>query len=233
MAEVFINSLDVRLEGRYHQNDNPNAPLALILHPDPQLGETMNNKVVYTLFQTFVKLGFSVLRFNFRGVGRSTGLIDSEENWELADAIIALDWLQNKNMDSKTCWVAGVDSGAFVGMQLLMRRPELNGFVAVSPPAHLHDFSFLTPCPASGVIVQAGAVSAQREAQVAALAEKLNAGRSVRVEYVMFPKSDSYYTNHLKTLYECLCEKIPLLLTKKSKKSGKGMKKVLKAADSV
>jgi uncharacterized protein len=231
MAEVFINNLDVRLEGRYYQNENPNAPLALILHPDPQLGETMNNKVVYTLFQTFVKLGFSVLRFNFRGVGRSLGPVDEDENWELADAIIALDWLQNKNIDSKICWVAGVDSGAFVGMQLLMRRPELNGFVAVSPPAHQHDFSFLTPCPASGIIIQAGAVSAQREAQVCALAEKLNAARSIRVDYVLFPKSDSYYTNHLKMLYECLCEKVPVFLLKKQKKSGKGMKKVLKAID--
>ena len=40
-------------------------------------------------------------------------------------------------------------------MQLLMRRPEIEGFVAVSPPANLYDFSFLSPCPAAGFITKA------------------------------------------------------------------------------
>ena len=69
MTEVLFNGLAGRLEGRYHQSDKPGAPIALILHPHPQYGGTMNNKVVYTLFSCFEKLGFSVLRFNFRSVG--------------------------------------------------------------------------------------------------------------------------------------------------------------------
>jgi len=38
-------------------------------------------------------------------------------------------------------------------MQLLMRRPEITGFISVSPPANMYDFSFLAPCPASGLII--------------------------------------------------------------------------------
>ena len=70
MTEVLFNGHAGRLEGRYHQSDKPGAPIALILHPHPQYGGTMNNKVVYTLFSCFQNLGFSVLRFNFRSVGR-------------------------------------------------------------------------------------------------------------------------------------------------------------------
>ena len=73
MVEVIINGHAGRLEGRYHQAKRPDAPVALILHPHPQYGGTMNNKVAYALFTCFRDLGFSVLRFNFRGVGRSQG----------------------------------------------------------------------------------------------------------------------------------------------------------------
>ena len=70
MPEVIFNGPEGRLEGRYQHNRDPNAPIALMLHPHPQHGGTMNNKVVYTLYQAFARRGFSVLRFNFRGVGR-------------------------------------------------------------------------------------------------------------------------------------------------------------------
>ncbi len=74
MPEVTINGPEGRIEGRYLHAPEPNAPIALMLHPHPQHGGTMNNKVVYSLYQTFVARGFSTLRFNFRGVGRSQGV---------------------------------------------------------------------------------------------------------------------------------------------------------------
>ena len=92
--------------------------MALVLHPHPLHGGTMNNKVVYTLYQTFVRRGFSTLRFNFRGVGRSQGSFDRGEG-ELADAAAALDWLQSYNPNAASCWVAGYSFGAWIGMQLL------------------------------------------------------------------------------------------------------------------
>ena len=60
-----MNGPEGRLEGRYQQGKGHDAPIALMLHPHPQHGGTMNNKVVYTLYQTFAARGFSVLRFNF------------------------------------------------------------------------------------------------------------------------------------------------------------------------
>ena len=112
----------------------------------------MNNQVVYDLFHMFVRRGFSVLRFNFRGVGRSQGSFDHGLG-ELSDAAAALDWMQQHNPNSSSCWVAGFSFGAWIGMQLLMRRPEIDGFLSVAPPANMYDFSFLAPCPSSGLIV--------------------------------------------------------------------------------
>ncbi len=78
--------------------------------------------------------GFSVLRFNFRGVGRSQGFWDGGPG-ELADAASALDWLQMVKPDAKYCWIAGVSFGTWIAMQLLMRRPEIDGFICVAPPS--------------------------------------------------------------------------------------------------
>jgi hypothetical protein len=76
MPEVIINGPAGRIEGRYHHEAAPGAPIAIILHPHPQFGGTMNNQIVYSLYYTYVQRGFSVLRFNFRGVGRSQGIFD-------------------------------------------------------------------------------------------------------------------------------------------------------------
>jgi pimeloyl-ACP methyl ester carboxylesterase len=93
----------------------------------------MNHPVAAQLFLVFMKRGFSVLRFNFRGVGRSQGEFDAGLG-ELADAATAVDWLQANNATASQTWVAGFDFGAYIGMQLLMRRPEVDGFISVSPP---------------------------------------------------------------------------------------------------
>ncbi len=228
MPEVIFNGPKGRLEGRYQQGNNEEAPLALILHPHPQMPNgTMNNRVTYALFQTFCSLGFSVLRFNFRGVGRSQGTYD-EGLGELGDAAAALDWLQMMNKNARTCWVAGYSFGAWIGMQLLMRRPEISGFISVAPPANSKDFSFLAPCPASGLIVHGGNDEFIPEPSVAALADKLSNQRGIYVRYTLFPHAGHDFDNHLKDISMAVREYVVDVMTKKHKKSmrGKGVKKV-------
>ena len=152
MPEVIFPGPEGRLEGRFTPGPRPRAPVAMVLHSHPQAGGTMNNKIVQLLHKDFVRRGFATLRFNFRGVGRSQGEFDSGVG-ELADAATALDWLQANNPTATQCWVAGYSFGAYIGMQLLMRRPETDGFISVSPPANMYDFSFLAPCPASGLFL--------------------------------------------------------------------------------
>jgi alpha/beta superfamily hydrolase len=151
MPEVIFTGPAGRLEGRYHPAKQKNAPIAMILHPHPQFHGTMNHQIIYQCYYAFAHRGFSVLRFNFRGVGRSQGSFDHGTG-ELSDAASALDWAQTINPEARACWVAGFSFGAWIGMQLLMRRPEVEGFISIAPPANLYDFSFLAPCPSSASV---------------------------------------------------------------------------------
>jgi pimeloyl-ACP methyl ester carboxylesterase len=123
--------------------------------------------------------GFSVLRFNFRGVGRSQGYFDNGPG-ELSDAASALDWLQLQNPDSRSCWIAGVSFGTWIAMQLLMRRPEIDGFICVAPPANLYDYSFLAPCPSSGLMVNGDKDRVVPSASIGELAAQGAEGRQDR-----------------------------------------------------
>lgn len=207
MPEIIFNGPEGRLEGRYHQSSEKNAPIALVLHPHPLYGGTMNNKVVYQVFQAYVRAGFSVMRFNFRGVERSQGEFDNGVG-ELSDAATALDWLQTQNPDAATCWVSGFSFGAWIAMQLLMRRPEIEGFIAVSPPANMYDFSFLAPCPSSGLILMGDKDDVVQEDAVSKLVGKLVTQKHIDVEYKLIQGADHYYRSTQDELIAALDEYI-------------------------
>jgi alpha/beta superfamily hydrolase len=203
MPEIIFNGPDGRLEGRYQHGKSPNAPIALLLHPQPQFGGTMNNKVVYSLFHAFARRGFSTLRFNFRGVGRSQGRFDNGQG-ELSDAAAALDWMQGVNANASCCWVGGFSFGAWIGMQLLMRRPEIDGFVSVAPPANVYDFSFLAPCPSSGMVIHGTADEVVPEPSVARLVNKLATQRNIKVHYRTIPGATHSFNDNLDDLNQAL-----------------------------
>ena len=196
MPEVIFNGPEGRLEGRYHHGRGAGAPIAIVLHPHPQHGGTMNNKVVYTLYHALAELDHSVLRFNFRGVGRSQGRYDQGQG-ELSDAASALDWLQSYNPDARACWIAGFSFGAWIALQLLMRRPEINGFIAVAPPARIYDFSFLAPCPVSGQVIQGTADDIVSVEEVRKLVHKLSSQRDVEVDFRIIEGADHFFNGHL------------------------------------
>ncbi len=199
MPEVIFNGPEGRIEGRYQHAKKANAPIALILHPHPQHGGTMNNKVVYALYQNFVERGFSTLRFNFRGVGRSQGIFDNGQG-ELSDAASALDWMQMHNPNASACWIAGFSFGAWISMQLMMRRPEINGFISIAPPASTNDFTFLAPCPASGLIVHGSDDDVVPVGSVDKLAQKLSAQKNIVIDYRVVKGCNHFFTDHLDEL---------------------------------
>ena len=205
MPDIIINGPVGRLEGRYQHSKDPSAPIALILHPHPQYGGTMNNKVVYTLFHTFARLGFSTLRFNFRGVGRSQGTFNRGEG-ELSDAASALDWLQTYNPNARGCWIAGFSFGAWISMQLLMRRPEIGGFISVAPPANLFDFTFLAPCPASGLIVHGNNDDVVPQEAVQKLVDKLKHQKDIHIQFKVADGANHFFADQMEQLAEIVTE---------------------------
>jgi len=196
MPDVIFAGPEGRLEGRYHHSKQENAPMAIFLHPHPEHGGTMNNKIVYHMYHAFVRRGFSCMRFNFRGVGRSQGVFDRGEG-ELSDAAAALDWMQSHNENAPSCWIGGFSFGAWVGMQLLMRRPELDGFISIAPPANMYDFSFLAPCPSSGLILHGEVDNVVPPDSVDKLVAKLKTQKGITIDYRRIPGADHFFADHL------------------------------------
>ncbi|MGR3401888.1 alpha/beta hydrolase, partial [Paracoccus sp. (in: a-proteobacteria)] len=125
-------------------------------------------------------------------VGRSQGEFDQGIG-ELSDAASALDYLQAMNPNSKHCWVAGFSFGAWIGMQLLMRRPEITGFISVSPPANMYDFSFLAPCPSSGLIVNGTADRVAPPKDTHTLVGKLREQKGITITHEEIEGADHFF----------------------------------------
>ncbi|HRD74423.1 MAG TPA: alpha/beta hydrolase [Hyphomicrobiaceae bacterium] len=221
MPELIINGPAGRIEARYHHDGRPRAPVALILHPHPEFGGTMNNPIVYSLYYAFVNRGFSVLRFNFRGVGRSQGYFDNGPG-ELADAASALDWLQLQNQDAGGTWIAGVSFGTWIAMQLLMRRPEVDGFVCVGPPANLYDFTFLAPCPSSGILVNGDKDRVVPTAAVAELAAKTKTQKGIKITHEVVPGANHFFESKTEELAEVVGAYVDQRLKAKREERAKG-----------
>ena len=212
MAEIIFNGPDGRLEGRYHKSTLKDAPIAVVLHPHPLHGGNMNNRVVYTLYNAFADSGFSVLRFNFRGVGRSQGSYDSGAG-ELSDAAYAFDWLQQVKTTSNLCWIGGYSFGALIAMQLMMRRPEIEGFVSVAPPADSEDFSFLAPCPSSGIIIHGEDDNNVPLDSVKKLASKLDSQKNISVGFQSIKGTDHFFKDKIEELSSAVSTYIQGALT--------------------
>jgi alpha/beta superfamily hydrolase len=167
----------------------------VIFHPNPLQGGTMNNKVTYSLYQAFVERGFSVVRYNSRGVGKSQGVFDKGEG-ELTDAAAILDWIQTLNPKAAGLWTAGFSFGSWISMQLLMRRPEIKGFVSVGLPATEYDFTFLAPCPQSGLLIQGSRDNIVLKDDVDEVVDRLNDQKGIAIDYRTIEGANHFFTDH-------------------------------------
>jgi len=211
MSRVYFNGPEGRIEGMYVKAKAYNAPVALVLHPHPLYGGNMNDKVVYNAYKVLAEHGYTVLRINFRGVGHSDGTFNNGVG-EVIDAGTALDWLQQNSPNAQSNLVLGFSFGAWIAMQLVMRRPEISHFIAISPPVNKYDFSFLSPCPIPGFILQGDNDSIVPAEAVKDLASKLSKQQShVKVNCKVVSGADHFFRykmeefakamgNYLKTL---------------------------------
>ena len=196
MPEVIFAGPEGRLEGRYHPSSEPAAPCAIILSPHPKAGGHMDHRIPVAMYEQYKERGFSVLRFNFRGVGRSMGTYDNGGG-ELQDAAYALDWLQSFNQNAPFSWVSGYQFGAWIGMQLLMRRPEVAGFISMSLPTNTYDFAFLAPCPADGLVTYGTEDQIIPPDDVVGAVERIRTQKGTSVTAIPIEGADHFYTHHL------------------------------------
>ena len=197
--EIFIPGSSGRIQAKYFKSKKQGAPIALVLQPHPQYGGTMNNRIVYEAYNCFYKNNFSVIRINFRGVEKSDGVFDNGQG-ELSDAAAALDWIEKENPGYSQCWVSGFSFGALICMQLIMRRPEVNKFITISPQPNLYDFSFLSPCPISGIVLYGKNDELVQTEHILNLKKRLSIQKNIEVKFESINNANHFFKNKEKEL---------------------------------
>lgn len=114
----------------------------VLCHPHPVYGGTMDNRVVYRAAKAASEALWAALRFNFRGVGLSTGSYDQGLG-EQDDAAAAIQWLQDRYPSLGLCML-GYSFGAWVGLQVACRDARIRGMIGLGLPLDLYDFAFLS-----------------------------------------------------------------------------------------
>jgi len=108
-------------------------------HPHPQYGGTMHTKVVFQSAKALARIGCAVLRFNFRGVGRSAGTFDGGPG-EQDDFRAALDFVRERYPDA-SLWAAGMSFGAWIALSVGADDPGVSTLIGIATPLSGHDFT--------------------------------------------------------------------------------------------
>lgn len=193
MVDLIITGDAGKLHAVYHKSDTPSAPLAVVLSGNPHQKYHMNDRVSYAMFRAFMDIGFSVVRFNYRGVNDSEGSIGTTSD-NMLDIATVIDWIQNKNEDSDRIWLAGHGLGAWYVLQALMRRPEVSGFALVSPDPSTTDFTFLSPRPNRGLLLQGTAESDDARTFGTHLTQILKKQAQIDLETIRVKNADANYS---------------------------------------
>ena len=121
-----------KLEARLDAPETKVRASVVFAHPHPQQGGTMHNKVVYRASKSLLKLGCAVLRFNFRGVGRSDGSFDQGRG-ETNDFSAGLDWMSQR-FSNVPLWAAGFSFGAWVALHVGSVDPRVKLLLGIALP---------------------------------------------------------------------------------------------------
>lgn len=146
LESTFLQGPSGRLEALHEGPDEDTRieRAVVVCHPHPLYGGTLHNKVVFRLARAARRAHSAVLRFNFRGVGRSAGFYDEGEG-EQDDLRAALAYM-NDRYAGLPLVVAGFSFGARVGLRVACGDPRIERVIAAGTPVIKHDWSYLARC---------------------------------------------------------------------------------------
>ena len=127
---------------------------AVLCHPHPLHGGTMNTTALFRSARGLEEAGLAVLRFNFRGVGKSAGVHDGKGAEEL-DLKAALDWMEHE-FPGLELWIGGFSFGARTSASYASKDPRVKRILLVALPVKVFDCSFLLRITQPGLILMAG-----------------------------------------------------------------------------
>ena len=146
VLHINIPTAQGHLEGILKPEEQGATPqyAAVVCHPHPLGGGTMHNKVVFKVAQTLQSLNIPALRFNFRGVGHSTGTYDDGRG-EMDDVRFALEFL-SRRYPGLPVIIAGFSFGSYVGMRVAANDDRAQAMIGLGVPARMFEGDTLAGC---------------------------------------------------------------------------------------
>jgi alpha/beta superfamily hydrolase len=196
---VTVDGPAGRLEALIQEHESQDhALVVLVCHPHPLHGGTLHNKVVHRAAVVFHALGAAVLRFNFRGVGKSEGRFDAGAG-ELDDARAALAFLAARYPRARR-WAAGFSFGSWIAARLAASEPSIERLVLIAPPARDPGFSVLESLEIPKLIVQGTSDDVCPRDEL----HKALPGWSEPRELIEIPGANHFFDRQLRALEEAL-----------------------------
>ena len=206
-GNIFFDGPAGRIEGLLKEAESDSRRAAIVCHPHPLFGGTMHNKVVYRIAKALNSQGFSVLRFNFRGAGRSEGSHDQGEG-EQDDLRAAIELMTRKYEDAEL-WLAGFSFGASVMLRVACSEPRANGIIAAGLPLSKYDLAGRADCAKPKLFVQG---SRDEFGSVKAL-EKFVEASSEPKHLVIVDGADHFFEGQLDKLEAAVSEFVSHYIT--------------------
>jgi len=174
---------------------------AVICHPHPQFGGTMDNKVATTLEKSFQTMGYGTISFNFRGVGQSEGEYDAGEG-EAEDLVALVNWLRVAySVDHLT--LAGFSFGTFVILNAF-EQCEVDQLCLVAPPVNMYDYSRFELSDVPTLVVQGGEDEVVPSEEVRDWITSLQKKSGLHLDLCWRGSASHYFHKQLVWLKKCL-----------------------------
>jgi alpha/beta superfamily hydrolase len=196
MAErITFLSEEYEIEGLFNQKDEKKG--VVVTHPHPLYGGDMNNLVVESVVHVYQMKGYSTLKFNFRGVGRSQGAYDNGLG-EQKDVLSALSFLADMGMERID--LAGYSFGAWVNAHAIREDAQVDRMIMVSPPVGFMDFNSIGRLNPLKFVVTGN----RDDIAPANVIEKMISTWNPDARFEVIDGADHFYGGYLGQLETCL-----------------------------
>jgi uncharacterized protein len=199
-GNTFFDGPAGRIEAILKEPPHEVTRAAIVCHPDPLFGGTMHNKVVFRIARAFQDSGFAVLRFNFRGTGKSEGTHDSGRG-EQDDLRSAIQFIESKYPRAEL-WLAGFSFGAAVMLRAGCGEERFRALVAAGVPASRYDFRNVGPCNKPKLFVQGALDEFGSAEELTRFVATLDGENELKI----IEGADHFFEGHLPALFESVSD---------------------------
>lgn len=169
--------------------------VGIICHPDPRQGGAMHNKVVTTTARAFAHLGLATVRFNFRGIGLSSGEY-GHTHGELADLNALITWTKTV-LPNQPLWLAGFSFGSYISA-LAAQSASPARLISIAPPVNHYDFTQFTKIRCPWLVIQGDQDEVVEFGEVQAWAQKPPSP----LKFIVMPGASHFFHGRLIELRE-------------------------------